>query len=260
MGSRNGDPQNFFPIVQPSTDVDTTTRQIFQSRTDDVPNFPYTETPVLPKELYVKGMTSKLGYQHVSGSDLIFVVKAPVLYRNKPPGVPLPMGLNRSAWTLVNGVWTRVEDNVAPPAQAERFEHWVERACFQWHSLDGKVIQPLTCSTQRTSEAAPLGTKRVSVDKPLGTPRVSAAEFQFMCGQQAPQLQFSTEPLFSDKALRPQFRSLADLTVPCGRVINTLLRLVHGGSHGTGFRTSRFATPSEQERAQVWEQTDIDDA
>ena len=97
-----------FDLVQPSTDVDTTTRQVFQSKTDDVPNFPYTETPVLPKEVYIEGMTSKLGYQHVSGNDPILVVKAPVFYRTKPPGVPLPMGLNSSAWTLVNGVWTRL--------------------------------------------------------------------------------------------------------------------------------------------------------
>ena len=65
---------------------------------------------------------------------------------------------------------------------------------------------------------------------------------------------FSTEPLFSDKALHHQLRSLADLTVPCVRVINTLLRLVHGGSHGTGFR-SDFSTKSTC----ACEQSDIED-
>ena len=39
-------------LVQPTTDVDTTVRQVFQSRTDEVPNFPYTETPILPPEVY----------------------------------------------------------------------------------------------------------------------------------------------------------------------------------------------------------------
>ena len=38
-------------LVQPTTDVDTV-RQVFQSRTDEVPNFPYTETPILPPEVY----------------------------------------------------------------------------------------------------------------------------------------------------------------------------------------------------------------
>ena len=39
-------------MLQPSTDVDMTTRQVFQSKTDEIPNFPYTETPILPKEVY----------------------------------------------------------------------------------------------------------------------------------------------------------------------------------------------------------------
>ena len=42
-------------MLQPSTDVDMTTRQVFQSKTEDIPNFPYTETPILPKEVYRKG-------------------------------------------------------------------------------------------------------------------------------------------------------------------------------------------------------------
>ena len=38
-------------LVQPTTDVDTTVRQVFQSSTDEVPNFPDTETPILPPEV-----------------------------------------------------------------------------------------------------------------------------------------------------------------------------------------------------------------
>ena len=244
--------KDLFDLVQPSTDVDTTTRQVFQSKTADVPNFPYTETPVLPPDVYVKGLTSKLGYQHVSGSDPIFVVKAPVFYRTKPPGVPLPMGLNRSTWILVNGVWSQVEDNVAPPAQAERFEQWVERACFQWHSPDGKVI-PIVCSP-RVSDAIPLGSHRAPQAVPSN-----------VLERRDPQLQFSTEELFSDKGLHHHYTSLADLTVPCGRVINTLVRLVHGGSHGTGLRSDtrsrRYPTATNMaiERTQNCDQSDIED-
>ena len=65
-------------MLQPSTDVDMTTRQVFQSKTEDIPNFPYTETPILPKEVYRKGLTSKEKLQCLPGMDPIFVVKQPV--------------------------------------------------------------------------------------------------------------------------------------------------------------------------------------
>ena len=157
------------------------------------------------------------------------------------------------------------ENNVAPPAQAERFENWVERACFQWRSPDGKVVAPVAHCTHRASEAAPLSSLRVSVEKPLSSPRVSAANLTHLRERQEPQLQFSTGPLFSDKALRQQYRSLADVAVLFGRVINTLLRLVHGGGHGIGFRSGfriSTAAPSEtndNERTQKWGQSDIAD-
>ena len=70
---------------------------------------------------------------------------------------------------------------------------------------------------------------------------------------------FLTEPLFSDKALHHQLRSLADLTVPCGRVINTLLRLVHGGSHGTGFRSDFSTKQTSTRRSCAYEHSDIED-
>ena len=136
--------QELFDLVQPSTDVDTTTRQAFQSRTDYIPNFPYTETPVLPPKVYVKGMTGKMGMQCVPGADPIFVIKTPVLFRSRPPGLPVPPDVLRSTWVLQNGVWTQLEDRVSPPAQAQRFERFVERACFQYHSPDGKPLHNVT--------------------------------------------------------------------------------------------------------------------
>ena len=68
-------------MLQPSTDVDMTTRQVFQSKTGAIPNFPYTETPILPKEVYRKGLTSKEETKYLPGMDPIFVVKQPVFYR-----------------------------------------------------------------------------------------------------------------------------------------------------------------------------------
>ena len=96
-------------MLQPSTDVDMTTRQVFQSKTEDIPNFPYTETPILPKEVYRKGLTSKEKLQCLPGMDPIFVVKQPVFYRPKPPGLIVPPDVLRSTWVLLNGAWTKVE-------------------------------------------------------------------------------------------------------------------------------------------------------
>jgi len=164
----------------------------------------------------------------------------------------------------VNGVWSKVEDHAAPPAQAERFDRWVERACFQWRSPGGKILTPVAACTHRVSEADPLRTHRV----------VEAVPDHYYT-EQDPQPLFSTEPLFSDKAVHQYFRSLADLTVPCGRVINTLLRLVHEGSHGTDFRSDSHGgssfrsthgrnqysrvTPASSKRVETCDQSDIED-
>ena len=97
-----------------------TTRQVFQSKTEDIPNFPYTETPILPKEVYRKGLTSKEKLQYLPGMDPIFVVKQPVFYRPKPPGLIVPPDVLRSIWVLLNGAWTKVEHRASPPEQAIR--------------------------------------------------------------------------------------------------------------------------------------------
>ena len=77
-------------MVSPTTDVDTTVRQVFQSKTNDVPNFPYTETPILPPEVYQKGLSAKEEVQQLPGMDPILVVKMPTLFRKRPPGISLP--------------------------------------------------------------------------------------------------------------------------------------------------------------------------
>ena len=77
-------------MLQPSTDVDMTTRQVFQSKTDDIPNFPHTEIPILPREVYRKGLTSKEKLQFLPGMDPIFVVKQPVFYRPQASRLDCP--------------------------------------------------------------------------------------------------------------------------------------------------------------------------
>ena len=120
-------------IVAPTTDVDTTTRQLFQTKSNDVPNFPYTNTPVLPPAVYRQGMTGKIGLQQVPGVDPIFVAKTPVLYRRAPSGSGVSSDCPRSTWILSNGVWRQVEDRVPRYQRSDRFDQWVERACFQYH-------------------------------------------------------------------------------------------------------------------------------
>ena len=56
-------------LVAPTTDVDTAARQVFQSKTDEVPNLPYTETPILPPEVYRKGLSSREKLQELPGMD-----------------------------------------------------------------------------------------------------------------------------------------------------------------------------------------------
>ena len=149
-------------MLQPSTDVDMTTRQVFQSKTEDIPNFPYTETPILPKEVYRKGLTSKEKLQYLPGMDLIFVVKQPVFYRPKPPrldGTARCVKIHMGSPSMVHG--RRSNTVHLPPEQAIRFDKWVERACFQYHSPNKQPLIPDTVS-QSTSTTS---THRVSSSK-----------------------------------------------------------------------------------------------
>ena len=120
-------------LVKPTTDVDTTVRQVFQSRTKDVPNFPYTETPILPPEVYQKGLSAKEHVQQLPRMDPILVVKTPVYFRRRPPGLSVSADCLRSTWILTHGKWEKIEDRASPLEQQDRFDRWVERACFQYH-------------------------------------------------------------------------------------------------------------------------------
>ena len=114
-------------LVQPTTDVDTTVRQVFQSRTDESPIFRTL------KQVYRKGLSSREKLQEFPGMDPIFVVKTPTLFRTRPAGVKLPADCLRSTWIFVHGKWEQVEDRVPPLLQQSRFDIWIERACFQYH-------------------------------------------------------------------------------------------------------------------------------
>ena len=44
---------------------------MFQTKTDDIPNFPYTQTPVLPRAVFHKGMAGQEGVQDLPTGDCI---------------------------------------------------------------------------------------------------------------------------------------------------------------------------------------------
>ena len=232
-------------MLQPSTDVDMTTRQVFQSKTEDIPNFPYTETPILPKEVYRKGLTSKEKLQYLPGMDPIFVVKQPVFYRPKPPGLIVPPDVLRSTWVLLNGAWTKVEHRASPPEQAIRFDKWVERACFQYHSPNMQPLIPDTVSQSVSTTS----THRAMSSKHVHAPPAHSSSQRDSCAStprdrvqhpaDSPMLMFSVDALFLDAQTSPSQhpKSIHQCLQPATRVINTLMRLVHGGSEGEGWHS-----------------------
>ena len=59
-------------IMQPTHDVQSGQRQKLVQSTGTIPTFQYTNTPVVPKEVYTLGMTGKVGIQELEGCDPIF--------------------------------------------------------------------------------------------------------------------------------------------------------------------------------------------
>ena len=232
-------------MLQPSTDVDMTTRQVFQSKTEDIPNFPYTETPMLPKEVYRKGLTSKEKLQYLPGMDPIFVVKQPVFYRPKPPGLIVPPDVLRSTWVLLNGAWTKVEHRASPPEQAIRFDKWVERACFQYHSPNKQPLIPDNVSQSVSTTS----THRAMSSKHVHAPPAHSSSQRDSCAStprdrvqhpaDSPMLMFSVDAFFLDAQTSPSQhpKSIHQCLQPATRVINTLMRLVHGKSEGEGWHS-----------------------
>lgn len=65
---------------------------------------------------------------------MLIAVKVPVYYRRYPPGGFISADVCRSTWVHVNGLWNRIEPEAPPLQQAQRFDQWVERACFLYHA------------------------------------------------------------------------------------------------------------------------------
>ena len=177
--------------------------------------------------------------------DPIFVVKQPVFYRPKPPGLIVPPDVLRSTWVLLNGAWTKVEHRASPPEQAIRFDKWVERACFQYHSPNKQPLIPDTVSQSVSTTS----THRVMSSKHVHAPPAHSSSQRDSCAPtphdrvqhpaDSPMLMFSVDALFLDAQTSPSQRpkSIHQCLQPATRVINTLMRLVHGGSEGEGWHS-----------------------
>ena len=190
-------------------------------------------------------MTSKEKLQYLPGMDPIFVVKQPVFYRPKPPGLIVPPDVLRSTWVLLNGTWTKVEHRASPPEQAIRFDKWVERACFQHHSPNKQPLIPDTVSQSVSTTS----THRVMSSKHVHAPPAHSSSLRDSCAStphdrvqhltDSPMLMFSVDALFLDAQTSPSQhpKSIHQCLQPATRVINTLMRLVHGGSEGEGWHS-----------------------
>ena len=221
-------------LVKPTTDVDTTVRQVFQSRTKDVPNFPYTETPILPPEVYQKGLSAKEHVQQLPGMDPILVVKTPVYFRRRPPGLSLSSDCLRSTWILTHGKWEKIEDRASPLEQQDRFDRWVERACFQYHPIAVSVPTPWakSCVSPVPSPRGP----PASPERPgsTGKSHVTCTSVHGTSSSSYPRLTGTTSGLFVHETTGDNPTTVHAAPSCTARVINTLLRVVHGGSSGWG--------------------------
>ena len=84
--------------------------------------------------------------------DPILVVKTPTYFRKRPSGLSLPKDCLRSTWILTHGKWIKVEDRAHPVQQQDRFDQWVERACFQYHQSNDSDQLPSAAAIWRSGQ------------------------------------------------------------------------------------------------------------
>ena len=144
-----------------------------------------------------------------------------------------------------HGAWTKVEHRASPPEQAIRFDKWVERACFQYHSPNKQPLIPDTVSQSVSTTS----THRVMSSKHVHAPPAHSSSQRDSCAStppnrvqhpaDSPMLMFSVDALFLDAQTSPSQhpKSIHQCLQSATRVINTLMRLVHGGSEGEGWHS-----------------------
>ena len=163
------------------------------------------------------------------------MVKTPVYLRRRPPGLHLPQACLRSTWILAHGKWEKIEDRATPLEQQDRFDRWVERACFQYHPT--KVSVPTPWVASRVSPVSSLRDPPASTERPgsSGQLRVTCMSMPKTTSSSSyPQLTGSTTGPFVHQTPGDHPTTVHAAPSCAIRVINTLLRVVHGGSSSWG--------------------------
>ena len=163
------------------------------------------------------------------GMDPILVVKTPTYFRKRPSGLSLPKDCLRSTWILTHGKWIKVEDRAHPVQQQDRFDQWVERACFQYHQSNDSEQLPSAAAIWRSGQV----TSRPPASQERPGPSVTVPSRQTHV-QKYPRLTIGATQLFCHQSHGDQPTTIHAAPLGTARVINTLLRVVHGGSSGWG--------------------------
>ena len=166
--------------------------------------------------------------------DPILVVKTPVYYRPRPPGLFPSQDCLRSTWILAHGKWEKVEDRATPLEQQDCFDRWVERACFQYHPVSASV--PVTRVASRVSPVTSLRDPPASQERPGSTEEhaVPCPTVHRTRSSICPQLTITTSGLYIHETHGDNPTTVHAAPSCTARVINTLVRVVHGGSPGWG--------------------------
>ena len=171
--------------------------------------------------MYQKGLSGKEQAQQLPGMDPILVVKTPTYFRKRPSGLSLPKDCLRSTWILTHGKWIKVKDRAHPVQQQDLFDQWVERACFQYHPCnDGEPSAAAVWRSGQVSSRPPASQERPG-------PAVSMPSRQTHV-RKYPQLTIGAAQLFCHQSIGDQPTTIHAAPLGTARVINTLLRVVHG--------------------------------
>ena len=114
------------------------------------------------------------------------------------------------------------------------FDRWVERACFQYHPVSASV--PVTRVASQVSPVTSLRDPPASKERPGSTEEhvVTCPTVRRTRSSVCPQLTIATSTLYIQETHGDNPTTVHAAPSCTARVINTLLRVVHGGSPGWG--------------------------
>jgi hypothetical protein len=173
------------------------------------------------------------------------VVKTPVYFRKRPPGLFSAQEYLGSTWILARGKWEKVEDRASPLEQQDRFDRWVERAHFQYHPVGNLTtpapranVQHSPAQSHRDNPASRVSPGQSLRDHPASQATDGSVKNTQAAGAAAsskhPRLTISTDGLYLRETPGEHPVTVHAAHPYTAPVINTLLRVVHGGSVGWG--------------------------